>query len=60
MSFNDPLNESSGGYGAGSFEGGAEREAGHLPVMAGEIVETLAPRPGSLQIDATLGGAGHA
>jgi 16S rRNA (cytosine1402-N4)-methyltransferase len=28
--------------------------------MAGEVVETLAPRPGSLQLDATLGGAGHA
>jgi 16S rRNA (cytosine1402-N4)-methyltransferase len=28
--------------------------------MAGEVIETLAPRPGSLQIDATLGGAGHA
>jgi 16S rRNA (cytosine1402-N4)-methyltransferase len=28
--------------------------------MAGEVIETLAPRSGSLQIDATLGGAGHA
>jgi 16S rRNA (cytosine1402-N4)-methyltransferase len=28
--------------------------------MAGEVVETLAPRSDSLQIDATLGGAGHA
>jgi 16S rRNA (cytosine1402-N4)-methyltransferase len=28
--------------------------------MADEVLETLAPRPGSLQIDATLGGAGHA
>jgi 16S rRNA (cytosine1402-N4)-methyltransferase len=45
---------------AGSLEGGAEREEGHLPVMPGEVVETLAPRPGSLQLDATLGGAGHA
>jgi 16S rRNA (cytosine1402-N4)-methyltransferase len=44
----------------GSFEGGAEREVGHLPVMLDEVVETLAPRAGSLQIDATLGGAGHA
>jgi 16S rRNA (cytosine1402-N4)-methyltransferase len=43
-----------------SLEGGAEREVGHLPVMVNEVVETLAPRPGSLQIDATLGGAGHA
>jgi 16S rRNA (cytosine1402-N4)-methyltransferase len=46
--------------GAGSPEGGAEQEAGHLPVMAGEVVVTLAVRSGSLQIDATLGGAGHA
>ena len=45
---------------AASPEGGAEVEVGHLPVMAGEVIETLAPRSGSLQIDATLGGAGHA
>ena len=43
-----------------SPKGGAEREVGHLPVMAHEVVETLGPRAGSLQIDATLGGAGHA
>jgi 16S rRNA (cytosine1402-N4)-methyltransferase len=61
MSFKDPLDEASGGIAAGgSLEGGAEQEVGHLPVMADEVVETLAPRPGSLQIDATLGGAGHA
>jgi 16S rRNA (cytosine1402-N4)-methyltransferase len=34
-------------------------EEGHLPVMAGEVLETLSPRPGSLQIDATVGGGGH-
>jgi 16S rRNA (cytosine1402-N4)-methyltransferase len=57
----DPLGVAGGGMAAaGSLEGGAEREVGHLPVMAGEVVETLAPRPGSLQLDATLGGAGHA
>jgi 16S rRNA (cytosine1402-N4)-methyltransferase len=28
--------------------------------MIDEVIETLAPYPGSLQIDATLGGAGHA
>ena len=44
----------------GPSEGGAEREAGHLPVMMDEVMATLAPRPGSLQVDATLGGAGHA
>jgi 16S rRNA (cytosine1402-N4)-methyltransferase len=34
-------------------------EEGHLPVMAGEVIGTLAPQPGSLQIDATVGGGGH-
>jgi 16S rRNA (cytosine1402-N4)-methyltransferase len=61
MDLQDPLDEATGGAAAaGSLEGGAERELGHLPVMAGEVIEILAPRPGSLQIDATLGGAGHA
>jgi 16S rRNA (cytosine1402-N4)-methyltransferase len=45
---------------SGSSEGGAELGAGHLPVMVDEVMATLAPRPGSLHIDATLGGAGHA
>ena len=31
----------------------------HQPVMAEEVVTMLAPAPGSLQIDATLGGGGH-
>jgi 16S rRNA (cytosine1402-N4)-methyltransferase len=61
MSFKDPLDEKSGApRPAGSPEGGAEVEVGHLPVMVDEVIETLAPRSGSLQIDATLGGAGHA
>ncbi len=61
MSFLDPLGSARDGESVdGSPEGGAEREEGHLPVMADEVVETLAPRPDSLQIDATLGGAGHA
>ena len=34
-------------------------ETGHLPVLAEEVVTMLAPAPGSLQIDATLGGGGH-
>ena len=34
-------------------------EAGHLPVMPDEVIATLAPQPGCLQIDATLGGGGH-
>ena len=33
---------------------------GHVPVMVEEVVTMLAPAPGSLQIDATLGGGGHA
>ena len=32
---------------------------GHLAVLAEEVIETLAPQPGSLQIDATVGGGGH-
>jgi 16S rRNA (cytosine1402-N4)-methyltransferase len=32
---------------------------GHLPVLAEEVLAMLAPRPGSLQIDATVGGGGH-
>jgi 16S rRNA (cytosine1402-N4)-methyltransferase len=34
-------------------------EQGHLPVMPVEVLETLAPASGSLQIDATVGGGGH-
>ncbi len=33
---------------------------GHLPVLAEEVLTMLAPASGSLQIDATLGGGGHA
>jgi 16S rRNA (cytosine1402-N4)-methyltransferase len=32
---------------------------GHLPVMVEEVLESLAPAPGSFQIDATVGGGGH-
>ena len=32
---------------------------GHLPVLAEEVISMLQPAPGSLQIDATLGGGGH-
>jgi 16S rRNA (cytosine1402-N4)-methyltransferase len=34
-------------------------EVGHQPVMPSEVLVTLAPQPGSLQIDATVGGGGH-
>ena len=33
---------------------------GHLPVLVEEVLEMLAAAPGSLHIDATLGGGGHA
>jgi len=33
---------------------------GHQPVLAEEVVTALAAAPGSLQIDATVGGGGHA
>ena len=36
-----------------------DMEEGHLPVMVEEVLESLAPAPGSLQIDATVGGGGH-
>jgi 16S rRNA (cytosine1402-N4)-methyltransferase len=36
-----------------------EMEEGHLPVMVQEVLESLAPAPDSLQIDATVGGGGH-
>ena len=32
---------------------------GHLPVLVEEVLAILAPAPGSLHIDATLGGGGH-
>jgi 16S rRNA (cytosine1402-N4)-methyltransferase len=35
-------------------------EGGHVPVLVDEVLTMLAPAPGSLQIDATLGGGGHA
>jgi 16S rRNA (cytosine1402-N4)-methyltransferase len=34
-------------------------KAGHVPVLAEEVIEMLSPVAGSLQIDATLGGGGH-
>jgi 16S rRNA (cytosine1402-N4)-methyltransferase len=34
-------------------------QEGHLPVMPDQVLQTLAPTPGSLQIDATVGGGGH-
>ena len=44
----------------GPFPTAVEMEEGHLPVMVQEVLNTLAPAPDSLQIDATVGGGGHA
>ena len=44
----------------GTAPGRDGTEDGHLPVMVGEAVAALSPVPGSLQIDATVGGGGHA
>ena len=30
----------------------------HVPVLAGELIEALDPRPGQVAIDCTLGAAG--
>jgi 16S rRNA (cytosine1402-N4)-methyltransferase len=35
-------------------------EEGHLPVMVEEVMTALSPASGSFQIDATVGGGGHA
>ena len=32
----------------------------HVPVLAGELIELLAPRPGQVAVDGTVGGGGHA
>jgi 16S rRNA (cytosine1402-N4)-methyltransferase len=32
----------------------------HVPVLAGELIDALDPRPGQIAIDCTLGAAGHA
>jgi 16S rRNA (cytosine1402-N4)-methyltransferase len=36
-----------------------EQSAGHRPVMVAEVREGLAPRPGSVVVDATVGAGGH-
>jgi 16S rRNA (cytosine1402-N4)-methyltransferase len=52
MRFQDPL-------GIRFVRDGGEMTEGHLPVLVEEVLATLAPAPGSLHIDATLGGGGH-
>src|SRR5437879_6525377 len=40
--------------------GGYREPAAHTPVMLGEVLEWLAPRPGARIVDATVGLGGHA
>ena len=32
----------------------------HVPVLAGELIDLLQPRPGQTAVDCTIGGGGHA
>jgi 16S rRNA (cytosine1402-N4)-methyltransferase len=32
----------------------------HIPVLAGELIDLLDPQPGSIAVDCTVGGGGHA
>jgi 16S rRNA (cytosine1402-N4)-methyltransferase len=32
----------------------------HIPVLAGELIDIVDPRPGEIAVDCTLGGGGHA
>jgi 16S rRNA (cytosine1402-N4)-methyltransferase len=32
----------------------------HIPVLAGELIEAVDPRPGEIAVDCTVGGGGHA
>ena len=32
----------------------------HVPVLAGELIEALDPRPGDVAVDCTFGAGGHA
>jgi len=37
-----------------------ENENVHVPVMMGEVLDALVPKPGGFMIDGTFGGGGHA
>ena len=39
---------------------GAAHVSGHVPVMVGQVVRGLRPRPGARLVDATVGLGGHA
>ncbi len=47
-----------GPFGTVRSSGGGELQR-HLPVMVEEVMSMLSPAPGSLQVDATIGGGGH-
>jgi len=32
----------------------------HVPVLAGELIDVLDPRPGAVAVDCTFGSGGHA
>src|SRR5579859_1418269 len=32
----------------------------HIPVLAGELIDLVDPRPGEVAVDCTVGGGGHA
>ena len=32
----------------------------HIPVLAGELIDLIDPRPGEVAVDCTIGGGGHA
>lgn len=46
--------------GAKVLAGGKTPAGTHRPIMVAEILEVLAPRPGDVAVDCTLGYAGHA
>ena len=50
-----------GGNDAPEDDAGEQKdgEAYHIPVLEQEVVEALAPAPGKLMLDGTLGGGGH-
>jgi 16S rRNA (cytosine1402-N4)-methyltransferase len=37
-----------------------DMDIAHVPVLAGELVDLLDPRPGEIAVDCTFGGGGHA